>query len=209
MISPGSGNNGIDGRETTGTNRVNERELQWADWLRAANAGDAIAYERLLRDIAVGLRPAVRRGLLRGGRSADDAEDVVQEVLIAVHVKRHTWDPARPVGPWLRAIAQYKLIDALRRRGSRDHVPIEDVIDTLPAESAGSAMTEREVQRQLEHLPAGQRAVVSAVALDGASIGEAAQRLSMTPGAVRVALHRAFGTLARKSGSQGGSDAHG
>jgi RNA polymerase sigma-70 factor (ECF subfamily) len=187
---------------------VNEREPQWADWLRAANAGDAAAYERLLRDVAVALRPAVRRGLLRGGRSADDAEDVVQEVLIAVHVKRHTWDPARPVGPWLRAIAQYKLIDALRRRGSRGHVPIEDVLETLPAESAEPAISERDVQRHLDGLPTGQRAVVSAIALDGASIGETARRLSMTPGAVRVALHRALAAIARKSGLQSGPDAH-
>jgi RNA polymerase sigma-70 factor (ECF subfamily) len=69
-------------------------------------------------------------------------------------------------------------------------------------------MSERDVQRHLDGLPTGQRAVVSAIALDGASIGETAQRLSMTPGAVRVALHRALAAIARKSGLQGGSDAH-
>jgi RNA polymerase sigma-70 factor (ECF subfamily) len=186
---------------------VNEREQQWAEWLRAANAGDGAAYERLLRDVAAALRPVVRRGLARAGRAVADAEDVVQEILIAVHVKRHTWDAARPVGPWLRAIAQYKLVDALRRRGSRGHVPIDDFCETLPAETADPAISERDMKRHLDRLSAGQRSVVRAIALEGHSIGEAAERLDMTPGAVRVALHRALDALARHSGSKDDIDA--
>ena len=62
---------------------MSQRELEWAVWMRAANAGDATAYDRLLHDMAAALRPIARRGLARAGRSVADSEDVV-------HLKRHT-----------------------------------------------------------------------------------------------------------------------
>ena len=56
---------------------------------------------------------------------------MVQETLLAVHLKRHTWDESQPLLPWVRAIAQNKLIDFLRRRGRRVHVPIDEFSETL------------------------------------------------------------------------------
>jgi RNA polymerase sigma-70 factor (ECF subfamily) len=104
------------------------------------------------------------------------------------------------VSPWVYAIARYKLIDALRRRGSQHDVPIDDVLETLPAAATEPALSPREMDRALAHLPAGQRQVVRTVAVDGASIAEAAARLQMTPGAVRVALHRGINALAKALG---------
>lgn len=176
---------------------MSQRGAGWAELMRAANGGDAEAYRRVLRGIAAALRPLVRRGLARAGRSDADVEDVVQEVLLAVHLKRHTWDSARPIEPWVHAIARYKIVDALRRRTGRFDVPIEDFSETLAAEEESPAASGRDVERHLAHLPAGQRAVVRAVAVEGVSVGEAAERLKMTAGAVRVALHRGLATLAK------------
>jgi RNA polymerase sigma-70 factor (ECF subfamily) len=165
----------------------------------AAIAGDAKAYDLLLRDLARALRPVVRGGLARAGRSEADAEDIVQEALIAVHLKRHTYDTARPIGPWIGAIARHKLTDALRRRGSRYDVPIEEVSEWLAGEEAEPVPTERELRRSLDSLPRGQRSVLQAIAVEGVSISEAAAKLEMTQGAVRVALHRALAALSRRS----------
>jgi RNA polymerase sigma-70 factor (ECF subfamily) len=178
---------------------LSQREFEWADWMLAARSGDANAYDRLLRDLARAVRPIVRRGLERGGRSTADTEDVVQEILIAVHLKRHTYEAGRPIGPWIGAITRHKLIDSLRRRGGRYDVPIDDVSETLAAEEAVPSLSERELQRSLERLPSGQRMVLRAIAIEGSSIGEAATRLEMTQGAVRGALHRALAALSRKS----------
>ena len=178
---------------------MSQRELEWAVWMRAANAGDGAAYDRLLHDMATALRPIARRGLARAGRSVADSEDVVQEVLLAVHLKRHTWDTAQPIGPWIRVIARHKIVDALRRRGSRYDLPIDEFSETIPAPDEGPSLPEREVDRHLEILPARQRLVVRAIAVEGASIGEAAARLNMTQGAVRVALHRGLTALAKKA----------
>jgi RNA polymerase sigma-70 factor (ECF subfamily) len=168
--------------------------------MRAANAGDAKSYERLLREIAAALRPLVRRGLAHAGRSDADIEDVVQEVLLAVHLKRHTWDSKRPIEPWVHAIARHKLVDALRRRGGNFELPIDDFSEKLAAEEVSPFVSGREAERHLAQLPPGQRAVVHAVAVEGASIADVAERLKMTTGAVRVALHRGLASLAKTLG---------
>ena len=63
----------------------------------------------------------------------------MQETLIAIHLKRHTWIESEPFGPWMRAIARHKFIDAMRRLGRRVQVPIEDFENLLSAEEANSA----------------------------------------------------------------------
>ena len=97
--------------------------------MRLARQGDDEAYRRLLGQVAVWLRVVVRRGLASAGRGPADCEDIVQEALLAMHLKRDTWDEARPIEPWLRAIARHKLADYLRRRGFHDHVDIDDYAD--------------------------------------------------------------------------------
>lgn len=177
---------------------MRDREAQWADLMRAALAGDGAAYERCLRDMAQALRPMVRRGLFRVGANPAEMEDVVQDVLIAVHLKRQTWDASRPIGPWVAGIARYKIIDAARRRGGRTDLPIDDFAEILPAEAQPETVNERDVTRSLEALPDGQRKVVRAIAIEGASIAVAAKTLNMSEGAVRVALHRGLGALAKR-----------
>ena len=164
--------------------------------MRAANAGDEDAYRRLLRDLADTLRIAARRGLERAGRSTADAEDIVQETLIAMHRKRHTWDPEQPFGPWLHAIARHKLVDGLRRRKAR-HVPIDDIADQLAADDAMPDFVISDVVRMADRLPSGQRAAVLAMVVEGCSGAEAARRLATSEGAVRVALHRGLARLSQ------------
>jgi RNA polymerase sigma-70 factor, ECF subfamily len=166
--------------------------------MRAGNAGDAESYRRLLLQLTPVLRAVARRGLASAGLADTDAEDVVQETLLAVHLKRQSWDEDAPIGPWLRAIARHKMIDTLRRRGRRIDVPLDDFAEVLGGGESEPSMLVADVDRHLESLPAGQRKVVRAIAVDGASISEAAARLSTTKGAVRVALHRGLRALASK-----------
>lgn len=174
------------------------RDEEWAVLMRAAKAGDSAAYDRCLREMAQALRPLVRRGMYRTGANPAETEDVVQDILIAVHTKRHTWDETRPIGPWIAGIARYKIIDTLRRRGSRIEVPIEDFAEIIPAEAEPETASDRDVTRSLETLPEGQRNVVRSIAIDSMSIADTAQKLSMSEGAVRVALHRGLGALAKR-----------
>ena len=111
--------------------RGDGREKEWALLMRAGNAGDANSYRRLLLQLTPVLRAVARRGLSRAGMADTDAEDVVQETLLAIHLKRQSWDEAAPIGPWLRAIARHKMIDTLRRRGRRIDVPLDNFAEVL------------------------------------------------------------------------------
>lgn len=165
--------------------------------MRAALGGDRAAYRDLLVALTPVLRMAARQGCLRLGLGVAEAEDVVQETLLALHLKRQTWDSNQPIGPWIRTIARNKLVDALRRHGRRGaEVDIDDLSEILAAPSEDDGGIRRDVARHLQALAPGQRNVVQAIAVDGISIRDTAQRLTMTEGAVRVALHRGLATLA-------------
>ena len=176
---------------------MSEREHEWAGQMRQALAGDESAYRSVLQSMTVFLRAEVRRGFARYGRGTADVEDVVQETLLAIHLKRGTWRIDEPIGPWVRAIARNKLIDSLRRGGKRINVPIDDVIDILPAAEPEEHLTERDAEQILNLLNGRQRDIVEQISLKGASIRETASKFAISEGAVRVALHRGLASLSK------------
>src|SRR3982074_2437442 len=178
--------------------RVRERDEEWTDLMRLAVSGDSAAYHRLLKAVTPVLRAAARRGRAGEGQPVDQSEDIVQDILLAVHLKRHTWDVNAPFAPWLFAIARNKLIDSLRRRGRRGFVNIDDFAETIPSEPAAETAPARQVAAQLQSLPARQRDVLQSIAVDSASIKETAAKFAMSEGAVRVALHRGLASLTAK-----------
>jgi RNA polymerase sigma-70 factor (ECF subfamily) len=172
-------------------------EAALAALMRSALDGDEAAYAAFLRRTAAFVRVVLRRRMRPGGRV--DPEDIVQETLLAVHAKRHTWRQDGPIEPWLAAIARYKLIDAFRRRGSHIEVDIADFEDVLAAPVA-ETVSEREVAQALAGLAPRQRSVVDAVTVEGHSIRETAARLGMTEVAVRVSLHRGLSAIRARLG---------
>jgi RNA polymerase sigma-70 factor (ECF subfamily) len=166
----------------------------WATLLASANSGDSRAYAVFLRTITPVLRGVVRAKA--GGLGEAVCEDVLQEILLAVHLKRHTWQEGAPVRPWLYAIARYKVVDAFRARGGKVEVPIEDFDEILAAEAGPDPTEAADMAKMIGLLDDRSGRIVRMIGMDGASVAEAGQALSMTEGAVRVALHRAFKTLA-------------
>jgi RNA polymerase sigma factor (sigma-70 family) len=173
---------------------TSSQENDWAVWMRAAMTGDAGAYRQLLVSLAPHVR-AVARSRCRRLGAPGEVEDLVQEVLLTIHLKRGTWDQSRPIGPWVAAIARNKLIDVLRRR-RHITVPIEDLVDSLQAEDLTPELSTHDIDTLLGHLKTKQREIVRSISLNDSSIRETADRLQMTEGAVRVTLHRALKALA-------------
>jgi RNA polymerase sigma-70 factor (ECF subfamily) len=169
--------------------------------MAAAQAGDSRAYDRLLRDCLPLLRAIARR------RIADvaEAEDAVQDTLLTVHRMLATYDPTRPVRPWIAAIAERRCIDRLRRRGrsAGRESPIDDHAETLAAPT-GVTGEDRVANRQLREaeaeLPEIQRVAVRLAKLEDLPLSEAAARSGLSVGALKVATHRALKTLRRKFG---------
>lgn len=172
-----------------------DRESEWAADMRAALAGDAVAYRRFLQSVTPHLRAMARRNCVRYGAPASDAEDVVQEALLAIHLKRRTWDPARPISPWISVIVRNKLIDMLRR-SVRLTVPVDEFADVLATEEPADELPAIQIGNLIGRLKDRQRAVVQAVSIEGCTTRGAAARLSMSETGVRVTLHRALKALA-------------
>jgi RNA polymerase sigma-70 factor (ECF subfamily) len=164
--------------------------------MRAAIGGDEAAYRQLLADLSRALRAVVTRGFAGIGVARDDVEDVVQDVLLAVHLKRHTWDPTKPLGPWLMAIARNKMIDDLRRRGRRAEVAIDGLLEHLEAGGQDDSIHAYDAGRVLDGLSSRNREIVRSITIDGHSARDVADRLGMSEVAVRVALHRSLKALA-------------
>ncbi|TNC73123.1 sigma-70 family RNA polymerase sigma factor [Rubellimicrobium roseum] len=172
---------------------MRDTESDWAALLRAAKAGDGRAYARFLREVA-----PVLRGIVRARGQAlpvHHHEDIVQEVLLAIHAKRHTWDAGRPLRPWLFAIARHKVADAFRARGARLHLDIADRAEVLPAEPGPDPDAARDAARLLGRLDPRAAEIVRSAHLHDEAPAEIGRRLSMSEGAVRVALHRALKRL--------------
>ncbi|PDQ21050.1 RNA polymerase subunit sigma [Mesorhizobium sanjuanii] len=172
-------------------------EAEFSRLLRAAIGGDERAYADFLHRAAALVRGFVRRKIVKGGV---DPEDVVQETLLAIHVKRHTWRQDAPVLPWVYAIARFKLIDAFRRRGRRVEIEIDEIAETF-AEPEAEMVSERDINRALDGLPPAQRSVVSSVSVEGRSIGETAAKFGISETAVRVSLHRGLAAIAKRFGA--------
>lgn len=176
--------------------KQHSREEVWTDLMHAALTGDAVAYRQFLLSVTPYLRALARRRCERVGAPVSDAEDVVQEVLLAVHLKRGTWDQTRPIGPWISTIVRNKMIDVLRRRGRHVTVPIDDVVDMIESVQQEDFVERRGIEQMMTHLNNLQRDIVQSISLNGASVQETAIRLRMKEGTVRVALHRALRSLA-------------
>lgn len=178
-------------------------ELELQRLMRAGLAGDADAHRALLTLASGRLRAYFKTRLVSAGYGAVEAEDLVQEVLIAVHTRRHTYDPSQPFTPWLYGIARYKLIDYLRRsRASSRDVPLDDAEGVLARDDASGVESSFDVEKMLAQLPPKMSRAIRFVRLEGLSVNEAATRTGMSPSAVKVSVHRGLKALARLIGSE-------
>src|SRR5215472_6390478 len=120
----------------------------------ASQDGDASSHRALLERLSRHLRAYYKGKLTKMGRSATEAEDLVQEAVLAIHIQRHTYDPTEPLTPWVHAIARYKLIDYLRRsRAVLADVPIDQANDVMARDDHLSSESSFDLRRLLKQLP--------------------------------------------------------
>jgi RNA polymerase sigma-70 factor (ECF subfamily) len=180
-------------------NGPSTRENDFSELMKAAQAGDAVSYARLLEDITPRLRRIVRSQ--RSFLQVEDVEDLVQEVLLSVHAVRATYDPQRPFIPWLLAITRNRLVDAARRyaRSTAHEIQVENLAVTFADDSTNTNMDSygdvEELKKAIEALPPMQRDAIQMLKLGEMSLKEAADVGHTTVGALKIATHRAMTTL--------------
>jgi len=165
---------------------------EWGRLMVAAQDGHGAAYRRLLSEIARWLTRYFDRRLPHG-----EVDDAVQETLLAVHRRRHTYDPRLPLGPWLAAIAKRKWIDQLRILG---RAPTEALSDDLPGDlSAGdhetSVVSASVLASLLAELRPAQARTIMLVKVQGYSIEEASRETGLSVPAVKMNIHRGLARL--------------
>jgi RNA polymerase sigma-70 factor, ECF subfamily len=172
-----------------------ERELRAL--MIASLDGDAAAYHQLLERLTSHLRAYFRHRFAQIGHGPTEAEDLLQEALIAIHTHRHTYDRSQRFTPWIHAIARYKFLDYLRRtKSSFKDLPLENARELTSSNDMTAVDSGLDLQRLLSDMSSKAREAIQYVKLDGLSVSEAAARSGMSESAVKVAVHRGLKTLA-------------
>ena len=168
----------------------------WAGLMAAAQDGDRDAYGRLLTSILPTLRAFVRRRL----HDRTDVEDTVQDILLAVHEARASFDPTRPFKPWLFAIAGHRAIDRMRVRGrtSARETSIEphhETFSPIAPKQEDMTIDSHALHAALAQLPAGQRIAIEELKLREGTLQEVSARTGISIAALKVATHRGMKRL--------------
>jgi RNA polymerase sigma-70 factor, ECF subfamily len=167
--------------------RVEKAEAALRYLMIAALDGDSEAYTVLLSSVAGLLRRYFRRRL---GGNLDEAEDLVQETLLAIHSKRSSYNRALPFTAWLYAIARYKLVDHFRRRQSRQTIALDDLEDAFGEDAMGPSLAAFDVEAMLNELSDKHRSSIVLTRIEGYAIAEAAEMTGQSQSAVKVGVHR-------------------
>lgn len=175
--------------DTTGSEGVGAA-APWEALMQAALAGDERAYDTLLRQMSSWLRAYFRRRLPPGL-----CEDAAQDALIAVHEKRHTWQPGKPLLPWVAAIARYKWIDRLRATRPHEELVEQDLPAADHTGPLGDLML---LEALLGTLKPAQSDAIRLVKLQGFSIAEASRMTGQSESLVKINIHRGVARLARQ-----------
>jgi RNA polymerase sigma-70 factor (ECF subfamily) len=195
-----SSDSGIGADRATGDGRTATGKLDWSRLMGRAQDGDRAAYRALLDDMTPYLRSLAARCFKEPG----DIEDAVQDILLTVHAVRHAYDPRRPFGPWLVAIANRRMIDRLRRQTrakfreielTAEHETFSAAAANLSSNLGEVTVNEAALHAAIDKLPPEQRQAIRLLKLKEMSLKEAAAATGRSISALKVATHRAIKSL--------------
>ncbi|MEB3439284.1 sigma-70 family RNA polymerase sigma factor [Pseudomonas sp. A2] len=186
-------------QRTNSQDELEAREARLKALLLRGLTGDQLAYQDFLGTLALHVRAFLRSRL---SRRPAEIEDMVQDVLLAVHNARHTYQSQQPLTAWVQAIARYKLADHLRSVSRRDarHDVLDDDAQLFAVSEVESAEASRDLTKLLKQLPERQRLPIVHVKLEGLSVEETAQLTGLSSSAVKVGIHRGLKALSRLIG---------
>ena len=132
-------------------------------------AGDFAAARALIDRVS----PRLHRFLQLQSANRADADDLLQETWLRIHRVRHTYQPGRPLQPWIYAIARRVRVDHYRKalRTTVREQPLEELSDTPVAEAPQA----EDLEELLAPLSDGQREVLEMLKVAGMSLEEVAR----------------------------------
>ncbi|MDF3821647.1 sigma-70 family RNA polymerase sigma factor [Leptospira sp. 96542] len=168
--------------------------------MRSSQEGDSFAYKKLLEETSEILRGILSVKIF----DPDDREDVLQEILIAIHLSRHTFLPDKSFLPWLSSITKYKIIDYIRKKGRRDEREIIRSNEYLPEKEyfPSEDDTKERIEEILANLSERQRLIFRLLKWEKMSIAETAKIMSMSESAIKTAAHRIYKIIRIRPGGK-------
>jgi RNA polymerase sigma factor (sigma-70 family) len=151
-----------------------------------AMQGNADSYEEFLYELSLYLRIKVRLSI-----PCDHIDDVVQEILIAVHKSFHTFNPKKNAKPWVNAIAHYKVCDFLRSYYKKE-MQQEPTTDDLVASETYNVNEKLLIEKLISTLGQNERNVFWMLKYDGKSVEEVANYLGKSKANIKVICFRAI-----------------
>ncbi|KAA0981602.1 sigma-70 family RNA polymerase sigma factor [Pseudomonas sp. ANT_J28] len=182
---------------TTHNDALRSREIHLQALFLAGLGGDERAYRTFLSELSGHIRGFVRTRLQR---QPGEVEDLLQEVLLAVHNGRQTYRADQPLTAWVFAITRYKLTDFFRGRSRHEVLndSLDDVTELFAEPYLEPAQASRDLGKLLEQLPERQRLPIQHVKLEGLSVTETAQMTGLSESAVKIGIHRGLKALAER-----------
>ena len=174
---------------------VVSRDVDWSILMARAQAGDGNSYRRLLEEAT----PYIRAVVLRNVKNRSDGEDAVQDVLVTLHTIRATYDPLRPFGPWLLAIANRRVVDHLRKQGRRRsrETPLDsehEQVKDLPNADV-DFQDLRSLEMAIEQLSPQQKQAIQLLKLKEMTLTEVSYATGISISSLKVNTYRALKSL--------------
>lgn len=169
-------------------------QAQWSELMHLAQMGDEKAYRKLLLAIV----PIIQRFARCKVSDTSIIDDIVQDTLMNIHTLRHTYDPKRPILPWIATITSARAIDVLRKynrhwkREIYDDMLLQQIIDQSDHYHLEHEDKIDQIDMLLKNLTPSQRQVIQLVKLDEMSLYEASKKTGLSISAVKSLLHRAL-----------------
>jgi len=171
----------------------NNLSQEWSELMKKAQSGDSVAYEKLLEDISSFLSLYLKKRIF----NHDYIQDLIQEILLAIHKARHTFDITKPFFPWFLSIVNYKSIDYFNDQKKNNSVSFDDFLCEPETGTRFEDDIESKwmIESALSDLPLRYRELLKSVKLDGYSVKEASVLLGLSLSNVKTSIHRALKQL--------------
>lgn len=175
-----------------------KQDERLSNFLIKGQQGCADSYKIFLLEVSMLLRAF----LLNKTNSSSDAEDILQETLLSIHQARHTYSPGRPVGPWIYAICENRIIDGARKQSRGERLKKAWALEQNNESifQADSGYLSERVFELMKSLPQKQKQIIELLKLQGLSVSEISTKTGMSESAIKVAAFRGYETIRKLLG---------
>lgn len=177
---------------------ASDLETELHSKILSAINGDPLAYEDFLHQTASLLRSYLMKLMKSSVRCKEKAEDLVQDILLSIHQKRHLYRTSEPILPWVYSIARYRYIDSLRAEARRPQYSewVDNYDDFLSTtEPVPDFPLNEKIEKMLAVLPQNQQTILKMAKMDEIPLAEISEKMQTSLASVKISVHRALKKL--------------